>query len=86
VSAPAGWFIGYAARVPMAWRLAADRMRRRFDRWCCEPPQTRDDILTLARQVESDQPSLAAELRWIAWHRPNDISVAPPRLGAARDA
>ena len=74
----ARWAAAGAAALSRLFGTArghADLLRQRFDRWCCPPPRTRGDILALARQVESDQPSLAAELRWIAWHRPSDISA-----------
>jgi hypothetical protein len=51
---------------------AALALWRRISDWWCEPLRTKKDLLVLARQIEKDQPNLAAELRFIAQHRPDD--------------
>jgi hypothetical protein len=39
-------------------------------RWQRNEPRTREDVLALADSVEREMPNLAAELRFIARHRP----------------
>ena len=44
--------------------------RTALQRWERDEPRTPEDLLALAVSVEREMPSLAAELRFIAWHRP----------------
>jgi hypothetical protein len=60
------------------WLLRAARScLKRLEDWGSEEPRTAQELLALARSLERTQPSLAAELRFIAMHRPEAPSGEP---------
>jgi hypothetical protein len=66
----ATWEAGVAALATWLFRMAG-RLVRRLESWGSEEPRTPQELLALARSLERTQPSLAAELRFIAMHRPD---------------
>lgn len=50
---------------------AAGSLVRHLEPWGSDEPRTPQELLALARSVEHTQPSLAAELRFFASHRPD---------------
>jgi hypothetical protein len=65
----ATWEAGIAAVATWPLRAIAS-LARRFEAWGSEEPRTPQELLALARSLERTQPNLAAELRFIALHRP----------------
>jgi len=61
---------GVAACAAWAFRTVR-RLLQRLASWRRDEPRTAQDMLALARSVERESPSLAAELRCIAMHRPD---------------
>jgi hypothetical protein len=68
----------------MATAALLSTWRGRISRWWNSAPRSADDLLRLARDVEPEQPSLAAELRGFALHMESFERSRPPvHRGAA---
>jgi len=70
----ATWEAGVAAIATWVFRTVRS-LERRLESWASDEPRTAQELLALARSLERTQPSLAAELRFIASHRPDDAEL-----------
>ena len=70
----ATWQAAVAALATWVFRALRSLVQHLED-WASDEPRTAKELLALARSLERTQPSLAAELRFIASHRPDDVEL-----------
>ena len=70
----ATWEAAVAALATWVFRALRSLVQHLED-WASDEPRTAKELLALARSLERTQPSLAAELRFIASHRPDDAEL-----------